>query len=158
LLLQRYNRSRQILACARIDLEEVLVAEFIGLLLGSTGGDHHLAILLGDDRSGADETRRIRAEQELRLVLYDQARIQLLTPGVLRLVIVADQIDRVALGAGLDAALGVDFIAPELDAAQLRCRIIVELASPRNGEADRKSILSERLHREEAERERAAER
>ena len=89
--------------------------------------------------------------------MRNQARVELLHPGVLGLVIVVRQIDSVALGAGLDAALAVDFIAPQLDAAQLSRRVVVELAGLRNGEADLEIVLGERRE-SKTKRERATER
>src|SRR5207248_2631001 len=107
----------------------------------------HLPILLGDDRSGGDEAGRIGAEQKLRLVLRDQARVELLYSGVLGLVIIAREIELVALTAGLDAACGIDLIAPQLDPAQLSGRIVIEPAGARNSEADLEIVLGERRRR-----------
>ena len=108
LLFQRRNGAGEILVGRRVELKQVLVAELIGLPLGAARGDHHLAVLLGNDRGRGDQPRRIGAEQEMRLVLHDQARVELLHARVLRFVIIADQIDLVGFAAGLDAACGID--------------------------------------------------
>ena len=114
------------------------------LLLGAAGRDHDPVVLLRDDRGSCDQAGRIRAEQELRLVLYDDARVELLDAGILRLVVVGDEIDLVLLAADLDAAGGIDLVAPQLEAAHLRGRVVVELAALRGRESDGERILGER--------------
>ena len=136
LFLEGFQRSREILAGRRIDLEEILVAELVGLLLGSAGRDHDLTVLLGHDRGACGQPRGIRAEQELRLVLRDQARVELLDPRALGFVIVAGEVDHVVLPARGDPAGGIDFVPPQFEAAHLGGRVVVELAGLRVREPD----------------------
>ena len=99
--------------------EQIFVAELEGLLLGAAGVEHDLAVLLGDHRRRRGEARRIGAEQELRFVLVDEPRVELLHAAAHRLVVIGDEFDHVALAAGLDAARGIDLVAPEFVAALL---------------------------------------
>jgi hypothetical protein len=125
----------------RVRLEQALVAEPVRLGLGTADAHHQLAVLLGNHGRGRDQAGRVRAEQELRLVLGDQPRIQLLHAPWLRLVVVRDEAHLVVLVAGLDAACGVDVVAPHFESVQLRDRIEVERSRLRDGESDRERVL-----------------
>ena len=123
------------------DLEQILVAELVGLGLGAAGDQHDLAVLLADHRRGRHQARGIGAEQELRLVLDDEAGIELLHAAALGLVVIGDEAHLVVLVARLDAAGGVDLVAPHLGAALLRQRIDIERAGLRHRHADGDRVL-----------------
>ncbi len=133
---ERVDRAAQIVIGRGDDLKQVLVAELVGLALGAAGDHHDLAVLLADHGGGSGEARGIGAEQELRLVLDDEARIELLHPAALGLVVVGDVAHLVALVARLDASGRIDLVAPHLGAAHLGHRIHVERAGLRQGHAD----------------------
>ena len=122
-------------------LDEIFVAERIGLRLRPAGDQHQPAVLLGDHRRRRAQPRRVGAEQELRLVLDDQARVELLHAAALRLVVIGDEADLVALVADLQSAGLVDLVAPQLGAALLRHRIDVERPGLRQRHADRQRVF-----------------
>ena len=95
------NGAGQIQIGRRIHLEQILVAQLVCLLLRSAGGQHDSSVLLGNDCRGRHQARGVRAEEELRFVLVDDAGVELLYARIRELVVVADEIDLVLLVAGL---------------------------------------------------------
>jgi hypothetical protein len=83
-------------------------------------------------------------EQELHLVLRDQPRVVLLHTDRSGLVVVALELDLVALIAGLDATGRIDLVAPKFEATHLRQRLVAERACLRSREADAERVLRER--------------
>ncbi|MEJ2478783.1 MAG: hypothetical protein P8Y78_01150 [Acidihalobacter sp.] len=134
--LDRVQRALEVLVGRGVELEQVLVAELVGLTLGGAGGDHDLAELLGDHGRSGGQAGGIGAEQEVGVVLQDQAAVELLHAAGGGLVVVVLEGDLVVVVADLDAACGVDLIAPQLETEQLGLGVGVELAGFRSGEAD----------------------
>src|SRR5262249_60119514 len=83
----------------------------------------------------------IRSEQKLGAILIDNARVKLLHAAADRLIVIVDEIDFVALAAGLDAARGIDLVAPELVAALLTERIDIERTGLGIGKADSDGVF-----------------
>src|SRR5262249_15936048 len=104
---------------------------------------HDLSVLLADDRGWRGQAGRIRAEQKLRAVLIDQSRVELLYAAADRLIVITDEIDLIALAAGLDAAPSSDLVAPELVAALLTARVDIERTGLGIGKADGDGVFGE---------------
>ncbi len=115
----RLHRAGQIIVGLRDHLEQVLVAQLERLCLGTAPVQHDLAVLLGDDGRRRGEPGGVWAEQELRFVLNDETRVELLDAAAHGLVVIGNEFHLVAFAARLDAAGGIDLVPPQLFAALL---------------------------------------
>ena len=135
------NGAGQVQIGRRIHLEQILVAQLVSLFLRGAGGQHDSSVLLGNDCRSCHQARGVRAEEELRFVLVYNAGVELLYARIRGLIVVADETNLVLLAASRDTAFGVYFVAPQLEAAHLRDRLVIKLARTRHRKADGQGVV-----------------
>src|SRR5262249_59127345 len=79
--------------------------------------------------------------ENVRGVLIDEPRVKLLHSAAARLIVIIDEIDFIALAACLDAARGINLVAPKLVAALLTERVDIERTGLGIGKADSDGVF-----------------
>ena len=67
---------------------DVLEALFHRRVVGSAGGDHHLAVLLGHDGGGLGKAAAVGADEEVDLIFLNQLGVERLNSVCLALIVV----------------------------------------------------------------------
>jgi hypothetical protein len=99
-----------------VELEKTGVASLVSVIFRGASGDHHLVILLGNDGRGGRQAGRVRADQEVGVILSDQSCIQFLHTFLVGFVIIGldGKFDNRAVGQ-IDAAGLIDLVHPQVE-------------------------------------------